>query len=95
LYPSSSIIRIIKKRRKKLAGYVARMGGGEKRNSCKLLVGMSERKRPVGRPRRRRVDNIKMGLGEVGWDGLDWVCMAQSRDQWWALVNKIMNLRAP
>jgi hypothetical protein len=65
LYSSPSIIRIIKSRRMRWASHVARMG--EKRNAYKLLVGKPERKRPLGRPRRRWVDNIRMDLGEVGW----------------------------
>jgi hypothetical protein len=69
LYSSSSIIRIIKSRRMRLAGHVARMG--EKRNSHMLLVGNSEGKRPLGRPRRRWVDNIRMDVGEVGWGDVD------------------------
>jgi hypothetical protein len=69
LYSSPSIIRIIKSRRMKWAGHVARMG--EKRNAYRLLVGNSEGKRPLGRPRRRWVDNITMDLGEVGWGDAD------------------------
>jgi hypothetical protein len=56
-------------------------------------VGKPERKRPLGRPRRRWVDNIKMDLRETGWDGMDWIDLAQNRDQWRALVNAVMNLR--
>jgi hypothetical protein len=52
-------------------------------------------KSPLGRPRRRWVDNIKMDLGEIGWDGMDWIDVAQDRDQWRALVNMVMNLRVP
>jgi hypothetical protein len=59
------------------------------------LVGKPEGKRPLGRPRRRWVDNIKMDLREVGWDGMGWIDLAQDRDQWRALVNTIMNLRVP
>jgi hypothetical protein len=59
------------------------------------LVGKPEGKRPLGRPRRRWVDNIKMDLREIGWDGVDWVDLAQDRDQWRALVNTVMNLRIP
>jgi hypothetical protein len=70
------------------AGHVARMG--EKRNAYKILVGNPEGKRPLGRPRRRWVDNIKMDLREIGWDG-----MAQDRNQWRALVTAVMNLRVP
>jgi hypothetical protein len=59
------------------------------------LVGKTEGKIPLGRPRRRWVDNIKMDLGEIGWDGRDWIGLAQDRDQWRALVNTVMNLRVP
>jgi hypothetical protein len=58
-------------------------------------VGKPEVKRPLGRPRRRWVDNIKMELREIGWGGMDWIDLAQDRDQWRALVNTLMNLRAP
>jgi hypothetical protein len=68
---------------------------GETRNAYKILVGKPERKRPLGRPRRRLVDNIKMNLGEIGWDGMDWINLAQDSEQWRALVNTVMNLRAP
>jgi hypothetical protein len=60
-----------------------------------ILVRKPEGKRPLGRPRRRWVDNIKMDLREVGWDGMDWIDLAQDRDQWRALVNAVMNLRVP
>jgi hypothetical protein len=56
-------------------------------------MGMPEGKRPLGRPRRRWVDNIKMDFTEIGWDGMDWIDLAQDRDQWRALVNAVMNLR--
>jgi hypothetical protein len=59
------------------------------------LVGNPEGNRPLGRPRRRWVDNIKMDLGETGWDGMDWIDLAQDRNQWRALVNTVMNLRVP
>jgi hypothetical protein len=71
LYSSPSIIRIIKLRRMRLAGHVARMG--EKRNMYRLLMGKPEGKRPLGKPRRRWVDNIRMDLGEVGWGDVDWI----------------------
>jgi hypothetical protein len=58
-------------------------------------VGKTEGKRPLGRPRRRWVDNIKMDLTEIGWDGVEWIELAQDRDQWRALVNKVVNLRVP
>jgi hypothetical protein len=65
------------------------------RNANRILVGKPEGKRPVGRPRRRWVDNNKMDLGEIGWDAMDWIELAQDRDQWRALVNTVMNLRVP
>jgi hypothetical protein len=68
---------------------------GEKRNSCRILVGKPKGKRPLGRPRHRWVDNIKIDLGEIEWGGVDWMDMAQDRDQWRALVNTVMNLRVP
>jgi hypothetical protein len=61
----------------------------------RILVGMPERKGPLGRPRRRWVNNIKMDHKEIGWDGVDWIDLAQSRDRWRALVNTVMNLRVP
>jgi hypothetical protein len=68
---------------------------GEKRNAYRILVGNSEGKRPLGRPSRRWVDNIKMDLREIRWDGMDWVDLAQDRDQWRDLVNAVMNFRVP
>jgi hypothetical protein len=68
---------------------------GEKRNAYRILVGKPEGKKPLGRPRRRWVDNIKMDLREIGWDGMVWIDLAQERDQWRALVNTVMNLRVP
>jgi hypothetical protein len=65
---------------------------GEKRNAYKILVGKTEGKRPLGGARRRWVHNVKMDLREVGWDGVDWIDMAQDRDQWRALVNMVLNL---
>jgi hypothetical protein len=81
---------MIKSRRMGWAGHVARTGGN--RNAYRILVGKPEGKRPLGRPRRRLVDNIKMVLREMGWYGLHF---AQDRDQWRALVNTVMNLRVP
>jgi hypothetical protein len=68
---------------------------GETRNAYKIWVGKPEGKRPLGRPRRRWVDNIKVDLREIGWDGRDWIELAQDRDHWRALVNTVMNLRVP
>jgi hypothetical protein len=65
---------------------------GEKRNAYKILVGKPEGKRPLGRPRRWCVNNIKMDLREIGWDGMVWIDLAHDRDQWRALVNAVMNL---
>jgi hypothetical protein len=91
LYSSPSIIRIIKSRRMRWAGHVAQMG--EKRNAYRLLVGKPGGKRPLGRPRLRWVDNIKMDLLEIGWGGVDSIGLAQDRDKWRGLVNVVMNLR--
>jgi hypothetical protein len=76
------------------------MGGpcstnGEKRNAYRLLVGKPERKRPLGRPRRRWVDNIMMDLGEVGWGDVVWIGLAKNRNSWRAVVNSVLNLRVP
>jgi hypothetical protein len=68
---------------------------GQKRNACRILVGKPEGKRPLGRPRRRWVNNIKMDLREIGWDGGDWIDLAQDRHRWRALVKAVMNLRVP
>jgi hypothetical protein len=68
---------------------------GKKRNAYSLLVGKAEGKGPLGRPRRRWVDNIKMDLLEIGWGGVDWIGLAQHRGKWRALVNAVMNLRVP
>jgi hypothetical protein len=68
---------------------------GEKRNAYRLLVGKLEGKRPLGRPRSRLVDNIKMDLLEIGWGGVDWIGLAQDRNKWRALVSAVMNLRIP
>jgi hypothetical protein len=64
---------------------------GVKRNACRILMRKPERKRPLGRPRHRWEDNIKMGLREIGWDGMDWIDLTQDTDQWRALVYTVMN----
>jgi hypothetical protein len=68
---------------------------GEKRNGYRLLVGKSEGKRPLGKPRRRSVDNSRMDLGEVGWGDVEWTGLAQDRNKWGDLVNSVLNLRVP
>jgi hypothetical protein len=93
LYSSPNIVRVIKSRRMRWTGHVARMGGG--RGAYRVLVGRSEGKRPLGRPRRRWEDNIKMDLREIGIDGANWIRLAQDMVQWRAFVNTVMNLRVP
>jgi hypothetical protein len=93
LYFPPNIIRIIKSKRVRWAGHVARMG--EKRNAYRILVVKPEEKRPLGRPRHRWEDNIRMNLRDLGWGGMDWFDLAQNRDQWRALVNRVMSLRVP
>jgi hypothetical protein len=66
---------------------------GEKRNACRILVGKPKEKRPLGRPRRRWVDNIKMDVRAIGWCGMDLIYLALDMDQWRFLVNTVMNLR--
>jgi hypothetical protein len=68
---------------------------GEKMNSCRLLVGKPEGKSPLGRPRYRWVDSIRMALGEVGWGDVDWIGLAKDRNRWRALVNSVLNLWVP
>jgi hypothetical protein len=92
LYSSPNISRVVKSRRMRWAGHVARTG--EKRGVYRILVGKPEGRRPLGRPRRRCEDNIKMDLQAVGW-GMDWIELAEDGDRWRALVNAVMNLRFP
>jgi hypothetical protein len=93
LYSSPNIIRMIKSRKMSWAVNVVRKGS--KRNAYKILAGKPEGKRPLGRPRRRWVDNIKMELREIGWVGRDLIDLPQNRDQCRALVNTVTNLRVP
>ena len=92
LYSSPNIVRVVKSRRMRWAGHVARTGEGT--GVHRVLVGKPDGKRPMGRPRRRWEDNITMDLREVGGGG-DWLELAQDRDRWWALVNTVINFRVP
>jgi hypothetical protein len=93
LYSSPSITRVIKARRMRRAGHVARME--EVRGAYNILVGKPEGRRPLGRPRLRWEDNIKMDLREIGFGDVDWIHLSQDRDRWRALVNTVMSLRVP
>jgi len=93
LYSLPNIVRVVKSRRMRWAGHMARMGEG--RGVHRVLVGKPEEKRPLGRPRRRWEDNIKMDLQEVGGSCEDWMQLTQDRDRWWSLVGTVMNLRVP
>jgi hypothetical protein len=90
LYSSPNIIRAIQNN--KMGGACGTYGGGGRKRAYTVLVGRPERKRQVGRTRRRWEDNIKMDLQEVGWGGMDWIDPVQERDKWRALVNAVMNL---
>jgi hypothetical protein len=91
LYFSPNIVRVIKSRRMRWAGQVARMA--EERGVYRRLVGKSEGNRPLGRSRRRWRNNIRMDLQEVGYGGMEWIGLAQDRDRWREIVNAVMNLR--
>ena len=93
LYSSPNIVRVIKSRGMRWAGHVARMG--EEMGVYRVLVGKPEGKRPLGRPRRRWVDNIRIDLQEVGCGYMDWIGLAQDRDRWRTLVSTVMNVRVP
>jgi len=93
LYSSPYIVRVIKSRRIRWAGYVARMG--EERGVYRVSVGKPVCRRPLGRPRRRWVDNNRMDLQAVGCGYMDWIGLAQDRDWWRTLVSAVMNLRVP
>ena len=89
LYSSPNIVRVIKSRRMRWTGHVARVGG-----VYRVLVGKPKGRRPLGRRRRRWVDNIRMDLQEVGRGYMDWIGLAQDRDRWRTLVSAVMNLYA-
>jgi len=93
LYCSPNIVRVIKSRRMKWAGHVARMG--EERVVYRFLVGKPEGRRPLGRPRRRWLDNIRMDLQDMGCRYMDWIGLAQDRDSWRTLVSAVMNVWVP
>jgi hypothetical protein len=93
LYFSPNIVRVIKSRKLRWAGYVERMGEG--RGVYMILVEGPEGKRPLGRPKRRWEDNIKLDLREIGIDEANWIKLAQDRFRWWVLVGTLMNLRVP
>jgi hypothetical protein len=92
-YSKPSIVRVIKARRMIWAGHVARMG--EVRSANNILVGRPEGRRPLGRPKRRWEDNIKMDLGKIGFGDVDWIDLAQDRDRCRAFVKTVMNLQFP
>jgi hypothetical protein len=91
LHSCPDIIRQIKSRRIRWAGHVARVE--EERNVCRVLMGKPEGKRPLGRPRRRWEDGIRMDLREIGWGSVEWIQLAQNMGRWWAVANTVMILR--
>jgi len=93
LYTSPNIVWVIKSRRMRWAGHVARTG--EERGAYRVLVGKPKVKRPLVRPRRRWVDNIRMDLQEVVCGYMDWIGLDQDRDSWRTLVSAVMNIRVP
>jgi hypothetical protein len=93
LYSSPNTVRVINSRRMRWAGHVARMG--EEKGVYRVLVGKPEGRRPLGRPRRRWVDNTRTDLQEVGCGYVDWIGLVQDRERWRTLVSAVMNLRVP
>ena len=93
MYSLPNTVRVVKSRRMRWAGHVARMGEG--RGVHRVLVGKPEEKRPLGRPRRRWEDNIKIDLQEFGGVRGDWMELAQDRDRWRALVGMVRDFRVP
>jgi hypothetical protein len=93
LYSSPNIITIMESRRMRWEGHIARMG--EKRNAYRLLMEKPEGNGPLGRPRHRLVDNIRMDVVEVRWGDVDLIGLAHDRGRWRALVNSVLNLRVP
>ena len=93
LYSSLNFVRVIKSRRMRWVGHVARMG--EEKGAYRVLLGKPEGRRPLGRPRRRWVNNIRMDLQELGSGYMDWIWLAQDRDRWRTLVSAVMNVRIP
>jgi hypothetical protein len=93
LYTSPNIIRVIKSRRIRWAWHVARMR--EMKSAYNIFVGKRQGKSSLGRPRRRWKDSNRMDLSKIGWEGVNWIYLAQDRDQWRAVVNTVMNLRVP
>jgi hypothetical protein len=91
--PSPNIIQAFKSRRMRWVEHVAHTEDG--RGAYRILVGIPAGKKPLGMPKHRWEDNIKMELNDVGWGGMDWIDLAQDRDRWWAVMKAVMNLRVP